>query len=320
MWTVDLSIIFPVRNIENEISAIVRHLNLQASTISCELIIVDMGSDDMTVVTALQVIQRTGINGCVVQNGLVSPADALNSGLQKARGKYITFLFARRIYGDVIADYFTAAETSEADIVFGSSSLEDSRIAERLSVSKVVKNKQGPEYLTTLLEEKLSIDIASVLIRRKFLVENHIWFHENCLFGYADEFLYRCLLYGQEVVQSPVIPQRIPQLEMPSAKVQPVGPEIFQEIEAMLRVRDLFWCEQSGDSALLEAMDFQRIPRAVMHCIDVLLLEGLPRATVQKELKDRSYHHLLRIGKPTLKPLKKKILLWKMPLRHYHPY
>ncbi len=316
----DLSIIFPVRNIENEISAIVRHLNLQASTISCELIIVDMGSDDMTVVTALQVIQRTGINGCVVQNGLVSPADALNSGLQKARGKYITFLFARRIYEDVIADYFTAAETSEADIVFGSSSLEDSRIAERLSVSKVVKNKQGPEYLTTLLEEKLSIDIASVLIRRKFLVENHIWFHENCLFGYADEFLYRCLLYGQEVVQSPVIPQRIPQLEMPSAKVQPVGPEIFQEIEAMLRVRDLFWCEQSGDSALLEAMDFQRIPRAVMHCIDVLLLEGLPRATVQKELKDRSYHHLLRIGKPTLKPLKKKILLWKMPLRHYHPY
>lgn len=316
----DVSIIFPVRNIENEVAGIIRHLDLQASSFSYELIIVDMGSEDMTVVIALQVLHRMGIDGCVIQNGHVPPADALNSGLQRARGKYVTFVFARRIYQNILPEYFAAAEVSDADMVFGSASQEDARIAERLSVSKVVKKKQGPEYLASLLHEKTSIDIAALLLRRKFLADHHVWFYENCQFGYADEFLYHCLLEGQKIVQSPVIPERVPQVEMSSAKVQPVGPEIFQEIEAMLRVRDLLWCEHSEETELLDAMNFQRIPRAVMHCVDILLLEGLPKATIQKELKERSYHHLLRIGKPTASSLKKKIRLWKTPWCQYHPY
>ena len=315
----DVSIIFPVRNIEQEIIPVIRHLDSQAVNFSYELIIVDMGSEDMTVVTALQVLHEKGINGCVIQNGHVPPADALNSGLQKARGKYVTFVFARRIYSQIWESYYTAAEHSEADIVFGSTSADDSRIAERISVSKVIKKKGGAEYLFSLLEGNTFVDIAALLIRRRFLLDNHLWFHEGCLFGYSDEFLYRCLLSAQEVVQAPAILQRVPKLEMSCEKAQPVGPEIFQEVEAMIRVRDLIWCEHSGETDLLEAMNFQRLPQAVMHCVDVLLLEGLPKATVERELKERSYHHLLRVGKTTGNLLRKKIRRWKHPFLLYHP-
>lgn len=314
-----MSIIFPVRNIEQEIIPVIRHLDSQAVSFSYELIIVDMGSEDMTVVTALQALHEMGIDGCVIQNGHVPPADALNSGLQKARGKYITFVFARRIYSQIWESYYSAAEHSEADIVFGSTSADDSRIAERLSVSKVIKKKGGTEYLASLLEGHIFMDIAALLLRRRFLLDHHLWFHEECLFGYSDEFLYRCLLCAQEVVQAPAILKRVPELEMPCEKVQPVGPEIFQEVEAMIRVRDLIWCEHSGEVDLLQAMNFQRLPKAVMHCVDVLLLEGLPKATVEKELKDRSYYHLLRVGKVTENSLRKKIRRWKRPFLQYHP-
>lgn len=317
MQTVDVSIIFPVRNLENELPSILEHIVKQTGSFTFELLIVDMGSEDATVATSLRMIHHLGISGCVVQNGKGSPAAALNSGIQRAKGKYITFVFARRLYRNVLGSYWSTAELTGADIVFGSTSQIDSRLAERQAISRVVKKKSGTDYMQACFEGKLYIDMASLLLRRQFLLEHQLWFTADCRYGYAEEFVCRCLMRAQEVVQSPVLLERVPELEWNAPPKEAAGRDVFQEIEAMLRVRDILWCEHPDCEELRELMDCQQLPRAVMHCIDILLRNGLSASAVKSELKKRSYHALLKTSKVTSSDLKKKIRDWKLPLHHY---
>ena len=315
----DVSIIFPVKNLGQKLSEMIPYISSQITSFSSELIIVDMGSSDATVATALRLLRQEGLTGCVIQNGEVTPAEALNSGIHKAKGKYISFLFARRLYSGVLSEYYHTAEHTDADLVFGSMTEAESRTAERQSMSRVVKKKQGVDYMKACLEGKLYLDIAALLLRRQFLLENQIWFVQECRYGYAEEFLYRCLMRGKEIVPSPVMLKRERGLELTGPSPVPVGKEIFQETEAMLRVQDILWCEHSQENDLMELLTCQRIPAAVMHGIDVLLRNGYSHSMVRAEMKKLSYEKLLKIGRYTSADLKKKIRHWKSFWHHYFP-
>ena len=312
----DVSIIFPVRNLEKEMKGILEHLQGQTSAFSFEIVIVDMGSDDSTLAKSLVLLRQYGLPGFVVQNGPGGPAAALNSGLHRAQGKYVAFLLASHLYKDILPGLFSTAELTEADMVFGSQTEEESRLAERQSMSRVVKKKSGAEYLQACLEGKLQIDLAAILLRRQFLLEYHLWFQEDCRYGYGEEFLYRCLLRAEETAPSPVLLQRESQLEWRCEELH--GHQVFQRVEAMLRVRDILWCEYNLP-VVAEWMTDQKIPQTIMECIDTLLREKVPLATVRKEMKARGFDRLLQAGKYTQSTLKKKIRSWKFPLRPYFP-
>ena len=108
----------------------------QTNGIETEFILVDMGSDDGTPLECVQLIKNERLHGFVVQNGDSDVAAALNTGIQKASGTYISFVFARRLYADFLRGFFETAERTGADFVFGSSCEEDARLAERRSLSK----------------------------------------------------------------------------------------------------------------------------------------------------------------------------------------
>ena len=148
------------------------------------------------------------------------------------------------------------------------------------------------------------------------MLENHLWFQEDCRYGYGEEFLYRCLLRAEETTPSPVLLQRESQLEWRCE--EPYGHQVFQRVEAMLRVRDMLWCEYNLP-VVAEWMTDQKIPQTIMECIDTLLREKVPLATVRKEMKARGFDRLLQAGKYTQSTLKKKIRSWKFPLRPYFP-
>lgn len=71
---VDLSIIFPVRNLQVNFREFCPMFRRQMGNISSELIVVDMDSQDATVVNALNLLHEANINGYVIQNGAGTPA------------------------------------------------------------------------------------------------------------------------------------------------------------------------------------------------------------------------------------------------------
>ena len=94
MQAINLSIILPVRNVvEQEISGILRSVVRQTNGIEAEFILVDMGSEDGgTPLECVQGIKNEGLHGFVIQNGDGDVAAALNTGIQKASGTYVSFI------------------------------------------------------------------------------------------------------------------------------------------------------------------------------------------------------------------------------------
>ena len=112
MQAPELSLILPVRDIEIELPGILRSIKEQVGAATAEWIIVDMGSDDQTVLRAVQYIKEERLQGFVIQNGKGSVSAALNTGMQKAAGEYLSFVFARRLYGGYLSSYLEAARAA----------------------------------------------------------------------------------------------------------------------------------------------------------------------------------------------------------------
>ena len=63
MSDIALSLILPVRNVEHEISAILQFVSEQIKSLSTELIIVDIGSTDNTVLESVQILHAAELRG-----------------------------------------------------------------------------------------------------------------------------------------------------------------------------------------------------------------------------------------------------------------
>jgi len=319
MQLTGLSIILPVRNIAGEISGILRSIASQADYLNAEYIVVDMGSTDQTVLEAVQLIKELKLRGYVIQNGNGSVSAALNTGIQKSGGEYITFIFARRLYRDFMKGYFDTAQKTKADFVFGSISESDAKFAERRVISKVVKRATGADYVKEIIRGNVHIDISAIMIRHKFITQKQIHFNENCAYGYAEEFVFRCLLAAETIVQSPTIIMRDNVFELKRGKLEKVGNHIFQHTDAMLRIADIIKTDFSDNDELAQVITYKKLPLTVMHGVDVMLKEGNGYSAIHGYLKVAGYDKLLVTGKQTDKELKRRILFWNVVPWIYQP-
>ncbi len=311
MQLTELSIIIPVRNIEQEISGILRSVAAQTTGREVEFIVVDMGSSDQTVLEAVQLIKELRLRGFVIQNGDGTVSTALNTGIQKASGEYITFIFARRLYRDFINGYLDTASRTSADFVFGSVSEEESRSAERRLVSKTIRQGTGCEYLKHILKGSLHIDISAVLLRRRFIMEKQIYFFDLCGHGYAEEFVFRCLLAADVIAQSPAMMKRDTIYELKRGKQKPVGKNIFQHTDAILRIMDIVKTGHREDTELISLLEREKLPLTIMNGVDVMLKEGTGYGAVRGYLHVSGYDKLLITGRQTDSDLKRRIMVWK---------
>ena len=152
----------PVRNVGASISEILQYVSVQTKNINFEIIVVDMGSTDNTVLKAIKFIKESKINGFVIQNGDTTVSAALNTGISRANGKYITFVFARRLYQNYLKGYLQTAVETSADIVFGSINEEESIAAQRRLISKSICQLSGADYIKYIINDKIFIDIAEI--------------------------------------------------------------------------------------------------------------------------------------------------------------
>ncbi|HEX3037563.1 MAG TPA: glycosyltransferase [Oscillospiraceae bacterium] len=319
MQLTGLSIILPVRNIAGEISGILRSIASQADDLNAEYIVVDMGSTDQTVLESVQLIKELKLRGCVIQNGNSSVSAALNTGIQKSGGEYITFIFARRLYHGFMKGYFETAQKTEADFVFGSISESDAKFAERRTISKVIKKAAGADYVKEIIRGNVHIDISAILLRHKFIMQKQIRFNESCAYGYAEEFVYRCLLAAETIVQSPTILVRDNALELKRGKLEKIGNRIFQHTDAILRIADIVKTNYPDNNELAQIISYQKLPFTIMRGVDLMLKEGNGYSAVRGYLKVSGYDKLLVTGKQTDKELKRRVLLWRTVPWIYQP-
>lgn len=310
MQITKLSVIIPVKNIEQEMSGVLRFVAQQAAGLETEFIVVDMGSSDKTVWEAVQFIKEQKLRGFVIQNGDGPVAAALNTGLQKSSGDYVTFIFARRLYRDFIQGYYETAVRTSADFVFGSLNEEESNAAER-RISKAVCQEPGTQYIKNILNNIVHIDISAIFIKRKFLFERQIRFFDTCAHGYAEEFVYRCLLSAAVIAQSPTILKRDNLFELKRGKLKPVGKNIFQHTDAMLRILDILKTNHREDTELIRLFERRKLPLTVMNGVDILLQEGMGYNAVRGYLRVAGYDKLLLTGKQTDRDLKRRITVWR---------
>ncbi len=319
MQAAELSIVLPVKNIEKEIVGILRFVVEQAAGTECELIVIDMGSRDRTVLQAVRLIKELGIHGFVVQNGDSTVPAALNTGIQKAGGRYLTFVFARRLYEDFLVPGLETARRTNADFLFGCRDADEVRVAERRTLSSAIRRRGGDQYLKDAWLRGASIDISAVLIRRGFLLDRQIEFEESCRYGYAGEFLSRCLLLAEAAVQAPVLLRRNGALELRRGKQAQAGTAIFQRVEAVQRVADLARTACAGDAELLRLLERVRLPLAVMEAVDVLLREGNAPRAVRDLLRTYGYDRFLVADRRMDPKLRRRILLWRFSPGLYRP-
>ncbi len=316
----EVSILFPVRDIEEKIPEILRFEAEQAKEIGAEVVVVDMGSTDRTVLRAVQAIKELGLPGFVVQNGRSQVPAALNTAVRRAGGEYLTFLFARRVYGGFLKPYLDAARRAGADFVYGCKEKEEIPAAGRRAVSSVVRRPDGGTLVRGMLAGGAVPDIAAVLVRREFLAAQELFLAEDCAFGYAEEFILRCLLCAGAAVQAPVVPERHRACEMRRGKQSPVGKAVFQRVPAMLRVLETAKSRCGGDAELLRLLQRERLPAAVMSAVNVALREGADYRKVKEYLSETGFDRLLTVDRRTNAALRRRVRLWKTLPRLYRPY
>ncbi|MCH4238971.1 MAG: glycosyltransferase [Oscillospiraceae bacterium] len=303
-----LSLVLPVQNVEKEVGGIVQFAAEQIRTLPAELIIIDIGSTDSTVLQSVQALHAENLRGCVIQNGDTTIASALNTGLARVHGAYVSFLFARRLYRNFLGSYYQTAQRTNADLVFGCMT----EISARHAAKRLPGT--GPDskgFAQQMLRGELPIDISAVMVRAKFLTESHIQFSEECRYGYAEEFLLRCILLANTVSQAPTFLQRDTAHELCRGKSAPCGHDILQRADAMLRILDVLHTSQCGTADLIALFQEQQIPKTIFSCIDILLQEGCSYNTINMYLRHGGYDKMLIIGSHTERSLQKKILLWK---------
>lgn len=319
MQLTELSVILPVRNIEGEITGILHSISSQAENLDVEYIIVDMGSTDQTVLESVQLIKELKLRGCVIQNGNSSVSAALNTGIQKSNGEYITFVFARRLYCNFIKGYLETAKKTGVDIIFGSISESDAKFAGRRTISKVIKKASGADYVKEIINGNVHIDISAIMIFHKFITQNRICFNMNCAYGYAEEFMFRCLLTAKTVIQSPTIIKRDNANELIRGKLEKTGNHIFQHTDAILRITDIIKTNYPDYKELANIFTYEKLPLTVMRGVDIMLKEGNGYNAVRGYLKVSGYDKLLVTGKQTSKKLKHRILCWRVVPWMYQP-
>ncbi len=329
MQQAELSIVVPVKNVEKTIGGVLRSVASQIVGIDAEVIVVDMGSQDRTVLEGYQILKELGLRGGVVRNGDNDPGSALNTGLQRANGTFVTFLFLHRLYRDFLNGYLQTARQG-ADVVFGCDNAIGVRAAERRVISTAVKNNTGADFAYEVIRGNLTVDPAALMARQEFLDQHHIQFREGTQYGMEEEFVFRCLLTGDTVLQAPTIPEKDDVFggrywggaldSNETASISVPGKEIFESVDAMIRIYDFIQLQHRQKDELLMLFRYQKFPESIMRCVDELLRQGMDYRFIKGCIKRGGYQQLLETdGKVTEAELKRRVGIWKRLPWFYQP-
>lgn len=317
MSSVGVSVIIPTRNVAENIANIIKAVSKNCVGLDVEYLIIDMNSTDSTVRNALNTIKANKLNGFVLQNGSSTVGSALNTGIYKASGKYISFVFARTLYSDFIPSYYELAEKNEADFVFASSKLSDE---EAKAIAVGLNNIKGEDLAAAIARSIVSVEIPAIMLRNDFVQSNRILFSENCRRGYAEQYIYKIALANPKTAFSEF------KLKKDTENQAPI-PEsnenkelyIFDRVDAMREIAELAEARFRSNTELCELFRHEKLPEVIMCCVDTLLKNGVKSSSIRTAMKIKHCDEMLEVSKNAPSWLKKRIFIWKKFPHLYKP-
>lgn len=320
MANVDISVIIPSKNNKNITAEIIKKIADETKEIEVEFIVIDMNSTDNSILSALKTIKENNLRGCVIQSGGSTISSALNTGIFKSDGKYLTFLYPKRLYKNYLSDYYTTIENENADFVFSIPSSEEKCSA---PVIAGLNNITGTDLAIGIVRSIVDIDFSAIMIKREFLLSNHIRFYENCNYGYAEAFIFNTLLFNPKIAYADISLERdcIKGLnKLNKEESTSVTNNCFERVEAMMKIFEIISLNHKDNSLLISVFEYQKIPSVIMSCVDILLGEGFSYNAIRNSLHLKHYDEILKVSKITPAKLKHKILKWKTIPWMYKPY
>lgn len=318
MANISLSVIIPSKNNKYHVSEIIKRIAAELPEDEVEFIVIDMNSSDDSVIWALEEIKNNNLRGCVIQSGGASISSALNTGIYKSDGRYITFVYPSRMYKDYLPDYLKTADKTAAEFVFAVPSQTSGIAAENSIFSRSGNNSVDPaDLMTELIYSRVFFDFTAVMLKREYLLRHHIKFYEDCHFGYAEAFIYNVLLHHPQTACADIRLER----DIENTAVKDSGTEninCYERIDAMLKVYDTLKLQRRDNLKLLELFEYQKLPSVVISVADILRKQGFSIPAIRKSLKQKGYSRLLKISRCTTPALRKKILLCKFAPFLYH--
>ncbi len=205
MKDVKISIVIPVYNIENYVADCIESVICQDFE-GMEIIIVDDGSEDNSGVICDKYAEDNNIIAVYhKQNGGLS--DARNYGLKRVCGEYVIFVDGDDILSrGILRALYDEVLKSKPDMAIGTLELTRPSSAmdrfERIARDAFETGRvySGKEYLTGCLNGgALRVEVGRNIYRRKFLLENGLFFKHGVLHE-DEEFTPRVLLMAKTVV------------------------------------------------------------------------------------------------------------------------
>ncbi len=317
MSEIELSVIIPSRNVETKIKDIILSVFQELKDLKAEFIIIDMNSSDSTIFKAFSIMKEHHITGHVIQSGAVPIGTALNMGIFKASGKYITFLFPKRLYKNFIVPYYKTAIDENADFIFSTPPFAENKIT---AARTNLNNVDGVDLAIGIIKSIVYIDFGAIMLNRAFVINQHIKFLENCPYGYAEAFIFNVLVETPKVSFSSTVVENDTENRAKQEEEDNITAKIcFERVEAMLKVFELMKQKCKDQKLLLDIFEHQKIPETIFTCIDILLENGFSYNAIRSSIQLKKYDHLLKFSKVTPHKLRRNIIIWRTTPWMYKP-
>ena len=191
---IKISIIITAYNIEEYVKQAIESA-IEQTVKAYEIIVIDDGSSDNTVYVAREALKNIDNSKVVVQENS-GPGGARNTGIRTATGEYIVFLDGDDWLLDDALETFNKYLTNNPDAVFSNRKLYREKSKEFKEDNTFTKTTQG--IVKTKRELLRRFAIHSKIFKRKFLIENDIFFPLNMVWE-DYPFAYKVLANASKI-------------------------------------------------------------------------------------------------------------------------
>ena len=152
-----------------------------------------------------------------------------------------------------------------------------------------------------------------MMISLSFLKHNNIHFSESLTYGYSDDFICKMLLRCNGAAVSAICPERLTEAEAPGAQAERISESMrFERLKAAEELVKFVSAGNKNYKHIQKVLYEEKLPSAVLACIDALLAEKYTVNAIKNALKKRNLDVLLRIGRSTSPQTRRRIIMWRL--------